>query len=211
MADFKLGDGIKTFFLAGVGAVALTAEKSQEIIGELVKKGELTYEEGKILNEDLAKSFSEKVNEGSKKVAERAGKLNITRDNVRAQIRDAIVNIDKMTQDERDFLRAKLDAADKKASELAEQIKEDAEEVIEAIRKDATADGTAEAEQEDAIEDAEKAVADIVGESDPEAAEEAAEIVEAIEKDALSDDTAETEQEDAIEAAIDAVAGKDEE
>lgn len=207
----KLSDGLRTVFLAGIGAVAVTGEKSKKIIDDLVKKGELTYEEGKILNEDLAKNLSEKVNEGSKKVAERAGKLNITRDNVRAQIRDALVNIDKMTQDERDFLRAKLDAADKKASELAEQIKEDAEEVIEAIRKDATADGTAEAEQEDAIEDAEKAVADIVGESDPEAAEEAAEIVEAIEKDALSDDTAETEQEDAIEAAIDAVAGKDEE
>ena len=207
----KLSDGLRTVFLAGIGAVAVTGEKSKKIIDDLVKKGELTYEEGKILNEDLAKNLSEKVNEGSKKVAERAGKLNITRDNVRAQIRDAIVNIDKMTQDERDFLRAKLDAADKKASELAAQIKEDAEEVIEAIRKDATDDATAEADQEDALEDAEKAVAEAVEGSDPEAEEAAAEIVEAIEKDAVSDDTVEAEQEDAIEAAIDAVAGTDEE
>ncbi|MBR0377857.1 MAG: phasin family protein [Lachnospiraceae bacterium] len=206
----KLSDGLRTVFLAGIGAVAVTGEKSKKIIDDLVKKGELTYEEGKILNEDLAKNLSEKVNEGSKKVAERAGKLNITRDNVRAQIRDAIVNIDKMTQDERDFLRAKLDAADKKASELAAQIKEDAEEVIDAIRKDATDDATAEAEQEDALEDAEKAVAEAVEGSDPEAEEAAAEIVEAIEKDAVCDDTVEAEQEDAIEAAIDAVAGTDE-
>ena len=206
----KLSDGLRTVFLAGIGAVAVTGEKSKKIIDDLVKKGELTYEEGKILNEDLAKNLSEKVNEGSKKVAERAGKLNITRDNVRAQIRDAIVNIDKMTQDERDFLRAKLDAADKKASELAAQIKEDAEEVIDAIRKDATDDATAEAEQEDALEDAEKAVAEAVEGSDPEAEEAAAEIVEAIEKDAVCDDTVEAEQEDAIEAAINAVAGTDE-
>ena len=39
MAEYKFGDGIKKFFLAGVGAVAITAEKGQEIIGELVKKG----------------------------------------------------------------------------------------------------------------------------------------------------------------------------
>ena len=38
MAEYKFGDGIKKFFLAGVGAVAITAEKGQEIIGELVKK-----------------------------------------------------------------------------------------------------------------------------------------------------------------------------
>ena len=40
MAEYKFGDGIKKFFLAGVGAVAITAEKGQEIIGELVKKAE---------------------------------------------------------------------------------------------------------------------------------------------------------------------------
>ena len=41
MAEYKFGDGIKKFFLAGVGAVAITAEKGQEIIGELVKKAQL--------------------------------------------------------------------------------------------------------------------------------------------------------------------------
>ena len=34
-----LSDGLKTIFLAGVGAVAVTAEKSKEIIDDLVKKG----------------------------------------------------------------------------------------------------------------------------------------------------------------------------
>lgn len=47
-------------FLAGVGAVAVGAEKSGEIaeksaqiIDELVKKGEITVEQGKSLNEEL--------------------------------------------------------------------------------------------------------------------------------------------------------------
>lgn len=55
MADNNniLTDGIKKFFLAGVGAVATTAEKSQEIFDSLVEKGELTVEQGKALNQEL--------------------------------------------------------------------------------------------------------------------------------------------------------------
>ena len=63
MAEYKLGDGIKKFFLAGVGAAAITVEKGQEIIGELVKKGELTVEQGKILNEELTRKASKAANE----------------------------------------------------------------------------------------------------------------------------------------------------
>ena len=51
--ETKLGEGVKKFFLAGIGAVATTAEKSQEILEELVEKGELTVEQGKTLNEEL--------------------------------------------------------------------------------------------------------------------------------------------------------------
>ncbi|WEV41809.1 phasin family protein [Bifidobacterium sp. ESL0682] len=53
MADYKLGDGLRTVFLAGIGALATTAEKGQEIVDELVKKGELTVEQGKTLNTEL--------------------------------------------------------------------------------------------------------------------------------------------------------------
>ena len=37
----ELGDGLKKLLLAGVGTVAVTAEKSKEILDELVKKGNL--------------------------------------------------------------------------------------------------------------------------------------------------------------------------
>ena len=58
-----LSEGLKTIFLAGVGAVAVTAEKSKEIIDDLVKKGELTMEQGKVLNEELKRDIKEKVKE----------------------------------------------------------------------------------------------------------------------------------------------------
>ena len=41
MADFNFGDGLRKVFLAGVGALATTVEKSQEIVDDLVKKGDL--------------------------------------------------------------------------------------------------------------------------------------------------------------------------
>ena len=55
MAGFDLGDGLRKVFLAGVGAIATGAEKSQQIIEELVQKGELTVEQGKSLNEELSR------------------------------------------------------------------------------------------------------------------------------------------------------------
>ena len=49
----ELGEGLKKILLAGIGTAAVTAEKSKEILDELVKKGELTVEQGKVLNQEL--------------------------------------------------------------------------------------------------------------------------------------------------------------
>ncbi len=49
----KLTDGIKTLLLAGLGAAALTADKSRELLEDLVQRGELTVEQGKALNQEL--------------------------------------------------------------------------------------------------------------------------------------------------------------
>lgn len=46
-------DGLRTLLLAGVGAAALTVDKSQEILKDLVDRGELTVEQGKALNQEL--------------------------------------------------------------------------------------------------------------------------------------------------------------
>ena len=58
-----LGDSIKKVLLAGIGAVAVTAEKSKEILDEMVKKGELTVEQGKALNEELKHNIKKTVKE----------------------------------------------------------------------------------------------------------------------------------------------------
>lgn len=58
-----MSEEVKKIFLAGLGAAAVTAEKSKQIVDELVKKGELTIEQGKNLNEELKHNVSEKVRE----------------------------------------------------------------------------------------------------------------------------------------------------
>ena len=39
----------------------MTAEKSKEVLDELVKKGELTVEQGKVLNQELKHNIKESV------------------------------------------------------------------------------------------------------------------------------------------------------
>ena len=72
--DKLLGDGLKKLVLMGIGAAALTAEKSQQIVDELVKRGEITVEQGKELNQELKrnvkKSFDDIAAEAEVKKAE---------------------------------------------------------------------------------------------------------------------------------------------
>ena len=56
-----ISEDIKKIMLAGIGAVATTAEKSKDVSDALVKKGELTVEQGKILNEELKHDLREKL------------------------------------------------------------------------------------------------------------------------------------------------------
>ena len=59
----KLSDNLKKIFLAGIGAVAVTAEKSKDLLDEMVEKGELTVEQGKVLNEELKHNVKKTVKE----------------------------------------------------------------------------------------------------------------------------------------------------
>jgi polyhydroxyalkanoate synthesis regulator phasin len=56
----NLSEDLKKIFLVTVGAVAITAEKSKQVIDELIKQGELTVEQGKVLNEELKRNMKEK-------------------------------------------------------------------------------------------------------------------------------------------------------
>ena len=57
----NLSEELKKILLAGIGAVATTIEKSKDVVDELVKKGELTVEQGKTLNEELKHNLTKKT------------------------------------------------------------------------------------------------------------------------------------------------------
>ena len=69
----SFGENVKKLLLAGIGAVAVTAEKSKDLLDEMVEKGELTVEQGKVLNEELKhnikKTVKEKTGAGRKETA----------------------------------------------------------------------------------------------------------------------------------------------
>ena len=57
----NFSEDLKKVLLAGIGAVATTIEKSKDVVDELVKKGELTVEQGKALNEELKHNSAKKT------------------------------------------------------------------------------------------------------------------------------------------------------
>ena len=56
---------IKNILLAGIGSIAHTYEKTESIIEEMVKKGDITVNQGKELNEELKMKIknNKKVND----------------------------------------------------------------------------------------------------------------------------------------------------
>lgn len=67
--DFKVTDLVKNVVLAGIGAAAVTTEKAKDVADELVKKGSLTVEQGKVLNKELKHNIKETLDNKKKKDA----------------------------------------------------------------------------------------------------------------------------------------------
>ena len=65
--EFKVTDLVKNVVLAGIGAAAVTTEKAKDVADELVKKGSLTVEQGKVLNEELKHNIKETFENKKKK------------------------------------------------------------------------------------------------------------------------------------------------
>ncbi|MCD8068039.1 MAG: hypothetical protein LUE87_03965 [Lachnospiraceae bacterium] len=53
MAQDHITKGIRKILLAGIGAAAITAEKSEELLDKLAAKGEQAVEQGRAANEEL--------------------------------------------------------------------------------------------------------------------------------------------------------------
>lgn len=63
----SISEELRKVLLAGIGAVATTAEKSKDLVDALVSKGELTVEQGKVLNEELKRNVSESIQQAKEK------------------------------------------------------------------------------------------------------------------------------------------------
>lgn len=115
-----LTDGIKKLLLAGVGAVATTADKSQEIFDDLVKKGELTVDQGKQLNQELKHTVKEKKAAADEKKAEAEEKTDAAADvkeeksSAADKAKDLATLIAGMTAEQLEELKGKIDEAEKK-------------------------------------------------------------------------------------------------
>lgn len=105
-AIMELNEGLKKILLAGVGAVAVTAETAKDVVDNLVKKGELTVEQGKVLNEELKQNAKEKMKEH----------VSVT---IVKEYKDAMDAVDHMDADDLEALKARIAEAEKANAQKA--------------------------------------------------------------------------------------------
>ncbi len=91
----KFSDNIKKVILAGIGAVAVTAEKSRDLLDEMVEKGELTVEQGKVLNEELKHNIKKTMK----------GKGNAAKPSTEEELSELL---DKMTPEQIEALKEQI-------------------------------------------------------------------------------------------------------
>ena len=119
-------EGIRKIFLAGVGAVATTGEAAKSLIYTLVEKGELTVEQGKALNEELKKSAKDKMN--------RHVTVHVVN-----EFKDVYSAVDKMSKEELESLKERLNELTAKKEEAAEDMPQEAPQ--ETVSPEDTKDG----------------------------------------------------------------------
>ena len=108
----KLTDNLKKVILAGIGAVAITAEKSKDVLDDMVKKGELLNEE---LKHNLKQTVKNNVNV----------KVKVTTPEELSEL------LDKMTPEQLEALKAQIKEKESTVDSEAEEVDADdtAEEV----------------------------------------------------------------------------------
>lgn len=110
----ELGEGLKKILLAGIGTAAVTAEKSKEILDELVKKGELTVEQGKILNQELKHNIKSTVKTAADSVKESAARKN--------EQEELKATISKLTPEQLAAVKAQIESMQAEAAAKEEEV-----------------------------------------------------------------------------------------
>ena len=86
----------ENIILAGLGAITKTAENAGDLLDELVKKGQLTVEQGKALNEELKHEIKGNIDNAVQSAQSSA-------------VACFINNMDKLPPDELTKIREKMD------------------------------------------------------------------------------------------------------
>ena len=138
----ELGEGLKKILLVGIGTAAVTAEKSKEILDELVRKGERTVEQGKVLNQELKHNIKSTVKTAADSVKENAARKN--------EQEELKATISKLTPEQLAAVKAQIESMQAEAAREKEEAAETAEEPVEeaapeAAEPEVEADGNEEA------------------------------------------------------------------
>ncbi|WP_160670319.1 phasin family protein [Clostridium sp. C8-1-8] len=106
---------LKKVMLAGVGAVATTYEKANEIVNDMVEKGKITVDEGKELSEELLRDFKGKASTTTNKVMDKIDDMMpLTKQELNTELQDK----DIPTRIEFDALKDRVEYLENKLSEI---------------------------------------------------------------------------------------------
>ena len=87
---------LEQIIVAGIDAITKTAETAGDLLDELVKKGELTVEQGKALNEELKHEIKETVSTKAQSAQTSA-------------VSYLVEKMEHLTPEELDIVQAKID------------------------------------------------------------------------------------------------------
>lgn len=111
----QITSGLRKLILAGIGAAAIAKEKGGEVLEALSKRGEVTVEQGKVLNEELKRNLKENVRENVETVKQSV------KDNVRVHViypEDDLMNaVDGMDEEQLAALKERIAAREQAVEE----------------------------------------------------------------------------------------------
>lgn len=118
----QITSGLRKLILAGIGAAAIAKEKGGEVLEALSKRGEVTVEQGKVLNEELKRNLKENVRENVETVKESVKES--LKDNVHVHViypeNDLMNAVDGMNEEQLAALKERI-AARERAGKTAEE------------------------------------------------------------------------------------------
>jgi polyhydroxyalkanoate synthesis regulator phasin len=95
---------LKQMLYAGIGLAAVTKEKAEEVIGELIKKGEMSKEEGK----DVLNTLKDRIQEESERLKQK----------INEQVEHTITSMNLVRKSQLDEVLQRLNELEKKLNEI---------------------------------------------------------------------------------------------